>query len=323
MVLANQARNWLVTSSLDSLTTPTVGSLRWAVNNAQNNDVITFALASYPAVIRLKSVNGPLIRSKHVSIKGPGADQLTITGDSNSNGQTDSNDVQLFKVYASVTIDSLTLTRGYATNGGAISVATNPASIAGQSAGSLRLLNCTISDCKAADWGGAVDVEEGSLEVQNSLFRGNSVSSSSGLGGGAVSLYTSQPCSFTNSTFSANVQAAAAGYGGGAIYVENFDPVALFETDVIHCTFAQNVDASTQGTSICANVFNAYVNVANSIFADSTVGLATSRNLYATGDAWILSGMKARSTSFAATNIRDCGHGARHSIWASCSLREC
>ena len=289
----NQSRTWLVTNPLDDLTP---GTLRHAVAQSGSNDIIAFALPQYPAFIRLKNdpTHGPIDVSHHLNFKGPGADKLTISGDSNSNGQTDAGDTQLFRIFANVTMEGLTLSRGYGTTGGACAVSrnllapTDPSDPTG-ALGSLKLTACAVTDCLAAEWGGALDVYEGSLALDRCLLRGNSLVSGSGQGGGAVSLYTSQPCSFTNTTFSANRQNAPTGYGGGALYVENYDPTVLVNTTVLHCTFDDNVDESGQGSSICANVLNAYVHVANSIFADSVLGGTEGRNLYVLGGGAIIS----------------------------------
>ncbi len=107
-----------MTSLLDDAALP--GTLRHAVAHANNNDVITFALPSYPAVIRLSKANGPLALEKHLTLRGPGADKLTLTGDSNSNGSTDVNDVQLFQFFAGVQNQrASSWTRGFAITGGA------------------------------------------------------------------------------------------------------------------------------------------------------------------------------------------------------------
>jgi VCBS repeat-containing protein len=285
IVLISNARNFLVTNTLDTTivsgSTGTPGSLRHAILNAAPNDVITFALPSYPATIRLNKSNGPLVINKHLSFKGPGADKLTISGDSNSNGNTDSNDVRIFTIYSAVSIEGIRLSRGFDANGGAIFVGRAQP---GVPAGSLYLANSTISNSIASNWGGAIDVFDGSIRVENCLFSNNSVSVAAGLGGGAVSLFTHSPCSFLNTTFSANEQRSPNGYGGGAIYVENDTPVAIFQTTVTHCTFAANTDARNRGSSIHSNVSNTRVLVANSVFADFSA-----RNLYVTGGGDILS----------------------------------
>ncbi|WP_193211276.1 Ig-like domain-containing protein [Luteolibacter marinus] len=279
IILESDARNFLVTSLLDDELTP--GTLRHAVSVAKSNDIITFALPTYPAVIRMSTAKGPLVIDKHLSFMGPGADKLTISGDSNANGSTDSGDVQLFQIYAGVHIKGLRLARGFAATGGAISVARLQPDL---DAGSLVIEDCILSNCLATQWGGAIDVAEGSLTVARCLFEGNRLNASSGLGGGAVSLYTNASCSFLNTTFSGNQQAAPTGFGGGALYVENDTPNRFFQTTVTHCTFTGNIDASNLGSSIHSNVSNTRVLLTNSLFGDFSA-----RNLQVAGGGEIVS----------------------------------
>ena len=280
ILLKSDARGFLVTSLLDDETV--AGTLRHAVNNAANNDVIVFALPSYPATIRLKKAKGPLVLTKHLSFRGPGADKLTISGDSNANAITDPGDVQIFRIFASAEIRGLKLARGFGDTGGAAFIGRlDPAS----ARGSLIIEDCVISNCLASQWGGAVDVFDGQLTVARCVFENNALNASSGLGGGAVSLYTNAACTFTNSTFSGNSQAAPTGFGGGAIYVENDTPTNFVQTNVTHCTFAGNIDASNSGSSLHNNVSNSRVLLRNNVFADFSA-----RNLKVAGGAEILSG---------------------------------
>lgn len=277
ITLQEAPRNWLVTRGEDD-TEP--GSLRYVLNriedNREANAVITFALPSYPALIRLTNT---LVLNRNVILKGPGADLLSLSGDEDDNGKPDH---QIFRVLAAVTLEGLTLTRGLggqaddgASSGGAVYVGAT---------GKLLIRYCTLSDCQAAQWGGAVDVNLGSLRIENSLLRGNATAAVGGLGGGAVSLYTDQTCEFVNTTFSANLQRSAAGFGGGALYAENSDPIAMLPVTVEHCTFAENQDAAGGGSSIHANVFGTLVAARNSIFADQR-----GKNLEVSGAGEIIS----------------------------------
>lgn len=279
ILLTSDARSFLVTSLLDDETVP--GTLRHAVTHAVNNDVIVFALPTYPATLRLNKAKGPLVLTKHLSFRGPGADKLTLSGDSNANATTDSGDVQIFRIFASVQIQGLRLARGFGDTGGAAFVGRLEP---GSAPGSLTIEDCVIANCLASQWGGALDVFDGSLTVSRCVFENNALNASAGLGGGAVSLYTNQACSFSNTTFSGNSQAAPTGFGGGALYIENDTPTQFVQTTVSHCTFSGNLDASNNGSSIHNNVSNSRVLLANNIFADFSA-----RNLKVVGGAEILS----------------------------------
>ncbi len=293
VILRSAARNFLVTlREDDSRVRP--GSLRHAVANAKNNDVITFDFAAYPAVLRLDPALGEIVITRNLRIKGPGADLLTISGDRNGDGVAE---MQLFKVQAEVVMEGLTLADGTASTGGAVQVNRNPILTEGD-AGSLLLRHCTVMNSTASQWGGAIDVEEGALTLESCLFKNNNTHPSSGLGGGAVSLYTSRACTFTATTFSGNRQQTASGFGGGAIYAENFDPQVIFPVTIAHCTFSGNTDAAGQGTSVHANVFNCRVTARGSIFADSS-----QRNLHVAGGGQILSAGRNLSNDAARTTL--------------------
>ncbi len=268
ILIQNEPKNYLVTETGDD---PVLeGTLRHAVLNAGNNDTITFALPTYPARIRLE--NGPLVVEKNLTFAGPGADKLTISGDSNGNGRPDT---QVFRVLAEVRIGGLEVKDGTAVTGGCIYVGPTAA---------LTLHRCTIAKGVAELWGGGVDVDRGNLTVIGCLFTHNTTDPSLGFGGGAVSLYSNQECKFTNTTFSGNSQAAPNGSGGGAIYAENFNPQTAFDVSVLYCTFDENLDAADRGSSICSNAFGTTVELSNSIFADGN-----QRNLHVLGAGGIVS----------------------------------
>lgn len=291
IIMQNAARNHLVTLREDNASLRP-GSLRRAIQDALDNDVITFAFASYPAVLRLDAALQTLVLTKHLRFKGPGADLLTISGDSDGNG---SPDFRIFDVQSTVVMEGLTLASGSAATGGAVHVGRSSASAP---AGRLTLRHCAVIDSTASQWGGAVDVEEGALVMEHCLVKNNATDPSAGLGGGAISLYTSAACSFTATTFSGNKQRAAAGFGGGAIYAENFNPQTIFPVSITHCTFAENEDAAVQGTSIHANVFNCRVTTRGSIFADTM-----QRNLHVAGSGQILTGGRNVSNDAARTTL--------------------
>ncbi len=278
ILLAEEPRNWLVTTTEDNLEP---GSLRWVLQQVHTNRlssaVITFAMPEYPALIRL--TNGPLEISRNVTLLGPGADILEISGDLNGDGEPD---VPIFRVDAHVTMECLALTHGGAiagdhTAGGAVAVGPD---------GHLTIRSSLIKDSVATQWGGAIDVNGGSLLVEACLFQRNRTDTTLGLGGGAISIFSDRECFIRNSTFSANVQGAATGIGGGAIYAENATPSSQLTVEVVHCTFSENLDHSRfGGTAIHANVFGTEVGVRNSIFADGQ-----GRNLEVQGAASLLSG---------------------------------
>jgi hypothetical protein len=263
IVLRLNQRSLIVTTNWDygPNGAPVGGTLRKAVQDAGSNDHITFDLRSaqagqpgYPATIRLKA---PLILNNNVFFDGPGADNLSISGDTDTNGTPDQ---QLFVVNAQVVMNRLTLTKGHSSlAGGAVEVGPQ---------GALKMSYCAVTDSRADVWGGGIDVNGGSLILDRCLIKGNSTSPSFGRGGGGVSLFTDQVCEFVNSTFAGNQQLAPSGLGGGGLYAETQDPGSELDVYVLSCTFAQNTDAAGHGTSIRPNVVNTEVWLQNTIVAD-------------------------------------------------------
>ncbi|MEC7223030.1 MAG: tandem-95 repeat protein, partial [Verrucomicrobiota bacterium] len=247
----NTSKNYLVTTANDT----GAGSLRNAVSTASFGDIITFALSDYPSTIRL---NSTIELNKNLTIKGPGANLLRISGDSNGDGNPD---VKIFNVSRVVSIDGVHFSDATSTSGGAVSVSGN---------GELYVTGCEFTDCLAEEWGGAIDVLNGKLVVDSCLFYNNRVSASSGRGGGAVSIYSNKESKFLNTTFSGNFQLASGAIGGGAVYVENYEPSTQLNVNFNYCTFVDNFDESSVANSICANVFGTNVELSNNIFSDST-----------------------------------------------------
>ncbi len=248
-------RNWLVTKQVND---GTPGTFQHALEHFANNDVITFALPSYPATIRM-SVSHPVIETgQTLTIKGPGADLLTISGDADGNGTPDR---QILAIDSSVTIEGITFADATAPVGGAFAILS--------ANGKLALRNVVIQDSVATQYGGAIDVYGGWLAAEGCAFLRNRVTAE-GYGGGAISTYTDYDIGITNTLFDSNAQLSLNG-AGGVIFAElidgSLDDFAALE--IVHCTFAGNLDASVDNTasSIYAGS-GTYVFPLNTIFAD-------------------------------------------------------
>lgn len=202
-----QAANFVVNSTGDAPANAcdAACTLRDAVEAADANgagsDEITFA----PSVTgQITLTAGELDIDEAVSITGPGAGVLAVSGDANGDDVAAAPDSQIAFIVASpVTISGLTMTEGLGGLGGAV-----------QLIGNLTLDHVTITDSRAesGDHGGAVYFQ-GALTVANSTFSGNrSVLGSGGaIGAGAGSL-TVRDSSFTDNR---------ALHHGGAIYVSS------------------------------------------------------------------------------------------------------
>ncbi len=194
MVEALEGRALRSTYSVVALGDSGEGALRWAINQADQdpgNDTITFGPGLAGQTITLTS--GPLeIRkpSGTLTIQGPGAGQLAISGGGHS---------QVFSIdpVSNVTISGLTITGGVAANGGGI-----------QNNGTLTLSDCTVQGNSAFGGSGGGIANTGSLSVLASTISGNSTQLAPG--GGLANTGTA---TISQSTVSGNTTSSAAGGG--------------------------------------------------------------------------------------------------------------
>ena len=220
-----------VTSTADS----GAGSLRQAIADASAGDTIAFNLSGCPCTITLAS---ELTIDKNLTITGPGANQLAISGN---------NATRVFQVVsgAAATLDGLIISGGSSasdSNGGGI-----------LNNGTLAVTNSTFSGNNGGTFGGGIyNNLGGAATVADSTFSGNSA----GFGGGIVN--DSGTLSVSNSTFSGN----SAGIGGG-IYSTSDSSTAT----VTSSTFSSN-SAFNRGGGI--HILGGTVTVSNSIVAGNT-----------------------------------------------------
>ncbi len=235
------------------------GSLRQAIADAAAGDTIEFNLGmTEPAVITLTS--GELVINKKLTITGPGADMLTISGGDSS---------RIFRTektagttLADVVLSGLTLSNGNATDtegeyvgGGAI-----------YNIGNLTLSDCVISDNTAFNGGGIVN-QEGKVVITDCRFANNEAMGKGcpdegcegSNGGGIVNgvsgaeIKNDPVLEITNTVFESNRSYADAytgveSYGGGAIY--NFGCMTVQDS-----TFRDNT-ACSSGRSAGGAIFN-------------------------------------------------------------------
>jgi predicted outer membrane repeat protein len=218
------------------------GSLAAAIGSAASGDTIDFA----SGVTGTITLGGTLTLTTNVTITGPGANLLTISG-----GGT----MTVFTVNSGVTasISGLTITggggSGYGSgifNQGTLTVSN--CTLSGNSTGSgsssgggidnygtLTVSNSTISNNTAGNgYGGGIN-NQGTLTVSNSTFSGNTASLGGGISAGIGSVTVS------NSTFSGNT---AANYGGG-IYSQGSFPG--MSTTITNSIVAGNITTNAPG----------------------------------------------------------------------------
>jgi hypothetical protein len=237
-----------VTSTADN----GAGTLRAALALAGNNNTINFAL-SFPALVTLTT--GELLVTNNVTISGPGAANLTISG---------GNAGRVFHVGTSntVTISGLTIADGLVTAGGV------GAGIYLENA-NLSLVSCVIQNNHATGGstalGAGIYTTQSQLNVSRSAIDSNvgsgngggiynvgstvtidrsTISGNSGLNGGGL-FSASGAIKLTNCLLSANT----ATHGGG---VANVGALAAATQTIINCTFSGNTvsGASATGSQI-------------------------------------------------------------------------
>ena len=266
-----QAATVTVTTANDS----GAGSLRDAISSSSTGDTIDFAPALDGQAITLTS--GALVIPHALTISGPGAGSLTVSGNNAS---------PVFAVQASsggdVTISGLTVTAGSYTGG------VGGAGINAASAGSLTLSGMTITGNHATITptlrgygGGGVAAEGFPLTVTNSTITNNTVSVSGACcdsaGGGAGILSNGGTTVVTGSMVSGNTvtqtgstsgAGGPASNGGAGIYSNGGD---LTVTNTTVDNNSANIDQGRRGDGGSG----IYSNGGTTILTDTTVDANT------------------------------------------------
>lgn len=207
-VAASAQTTWTVHTlkdSNDGVCNDTLCSLRDAITVAASGDTIVFQsglTGTIPLASALPSID------KNVTITGPGAKLLTISGSGN---------ISVIAIHsgATVVISGLTITDGYSTTGGA----------AISNSGTLTITGSTLygnaTPATEDSFGGAIYNLNGVLTISRSTFHDNSASSVRGplVGGGGAIYNSNGTLEVSDSVFYRNsaIQAGTASVGGGAI----------------------------------------------------------------------------------------------------------
>ncbi|WP_460409009.1 Ig-like domain-containing protein [Pseudomonas amygdali] len=202
------AYQWgLATFTVTSTSNTGAGSLRDALTNAQNGDIVTFSTGMTVAL------QSQLVVSKNI----------TIDGDLNNDGVADvtldgQNRTSVIRVNSGVTatLDGVIITRGVASTAGASSGATIAASdaLGGgiNNAGNLTLRNVTVTANSAAGGGGG-----GGVNSPNVGGGGGGIGGQNGAAGGSAGTYTSTaPSANTGGNGASFSTAYLAGQGGNS-----------------------------------------------------------------------------------------------------------
>ena len=259
-----------VTSNADT----GAGTLRQAVTDADNGDVIVFA-----EDITTVYFAGMIIIDKNITISGNATNNTIIQ---NAAVWTDTaNKKRYFEVLsnATVTFNHLTLKDNTANCTGGAMI----------NRGNLTLNNCTFSNNRTYDYGGAIYSEVGTLIVKNCVFNNNYAPSA---GGGIFN--NKGKLTVTNSSFSGNY-----GYNGGAIntsgentlvsnciFEENSSPFgsAIYnnaKTNIEKCKFKKN---NSTNSSVSNSV---EMTIIECVFTENTITNNSQGVFYSSGKATI------------------------------------
>jgi fibronectin-binding autotransporter adhesin len=242
------------------------GSLPYVVAHAGSGDTVTFA--PVPACTSIE-VASPVTIAGHVTIQGPGAGSLAVSGGG-------SNGVFVVQRNATATISGLTVENGASAGGGAI-----------VNNGTLTVTGAVLADNTASRGDGGAIYNQGApegapatLTVSNTTFSGNSVTG--GFAGGAIANFGSAIIS--GSTFSGNTSrdwAGAVANFGTSLTVSNSTFANNSATDyagaLLNWTSATITDATFSGNKSgfgggIVNSFHGTLKLGTTIVANTTSG---------------------------------------------------
>jgi hypothetical protein len=267
----------LVTTLQDNV----YGSLRYCVESAPPGSTIRFAQDLHGTIDLKESLSFP--SSEDLTIQGPGASQLTISGARNSYANV------IVPSGAAVTLaglsfkNSQTITYAFLLNSGTLTVknsvisnnktTSSEATVFGGDIynlkgtltviNSLLLGNTAVSSSGVSQGGGITN--EGMLTVVGSTFSQNTAVSSSGLAtSGGIFNYNTGMMTINNSTFSGNSSSGKQyGQGGG---IDNTGKLTVTAS-----TFLRNAASSSSSNSFGGGIDNtSKLTVVGSTFSQNT-----------------------------------------------------
>ena len=276
-----------ITVNTTSDTNAPVGSLRWAIQVAQQGDTINFSLPN-PSTIALR--DGSLNISRDITITGPGAASLTIDASTNSQHQ------RAFTISGNVTMTNLTITGGK--GGGTGLGATDGAGGAVYNLGTLSLTGVVVSNSQvggtSAGGGGIFNANSATLTLTNCVVTGNTagggqINNNTPVTGGGIRSIGNATLTVTNTTVSNNFAQSGGGlWSNGTLTITastffgnsgghnvstplDLDGGAVFVTGtatatIVNSTFSGNI-AKSRGAAVASL---GTTNISNSTFSSNS-----------------------------------------------------
>jgi transcriptional regulator with XRE-family HTH domain len=182
------------------------GSLRWAIDNAPPESTITFDAGLQGTIL----LTNKLLIGKLLSIRGPGADHVTMNGNPNAEFGVD------VASTGSVTIAGLTFKSSFLSNAGTLTLINSTIS------GNTALIYSSASSFPSSNYpngGGIFNDVGGKLTLINSTVSGNRADAS----GGGIFNSPSATLTLINSTVSSNLSDSGGGISndGGTLTLIN------------------------------------------------------------------------------------------------------
>lgn len=266
------------------------GSLRQAIADANAGDTLTY-IGAKPGVITLTTTDIAL--TKNVTISGPGASNLTISGGgtleilkissgvtATINGVTIANGASNAGVagiddFGALTLDSDVFSNNRNTSGYPGTSNGYGGAISEENAAGLTVTNTTFTNNYAIYYGGAIftAASAGSPTISGCTFSSNVAAQE----GGAI--YFTGTAAISNDTFGANTAGDAnnTGYGGAV--------AANSGITINGGSFTNNISGLKFGSYGGAVYSSGSVNVSNVTFTGNVAGSTTDNTIYGYGGA--------------------------------------
>ncbi|MFA5884322.1 MAG: right-handed parallel beta-helix repeat-containing protein, partial [Acidimicrobiia bacterium] len=232
------------------------GSLHDLAEGAADGDVIVFDSSLSGTIYLDDEIN----ISESITIQGPGAGVVTVSGDTGNNGSAD---VQIFDINGTtanedVVISGLTLTNGIATNGGAIEF----------DDANLTIRDSILTANSATSDGGAIasDDNDLTLTIETTEISGNTADDQ---GGGIYFYVAAGTFVMTNSQLTDNLSDET---GGGAVISAEGGTDKILAVTITGSTITGNTSTENDGGGLYVNYVDGAVTITDTVISGNAAG---------------------------------------------------